>query len=309
MKILVTGGAGFIGSHIVDAYVKEGHEVVIVDNFSTGRRENVNPKARVYEIDVTDPRVAEIFTKERPEVMSHHAAQIDVRTSVEDPNFDLRVNVGGLINLIEAGRRNGLKKVVFASSGGTVYGEQETFPADENHPTRPICPYGLNKLSSEQYFYFYEQAYGIKWVALRYGNVYGPRQNPHGEAGVVAIFANKMLTGEQPIINGEGTQTRDYVFVGDVVEANRVALKDNAYGSYNVGTGVETDVNAIFRALREFTGSKCEEKHGPAKAGEQQRSCISTDKMGRELRWRPEIGFADGIRLTADWFKRGKCEN
>ena len=315
MKAVVTGGAGFIGSHIVDAYINDGREVVILDNFSTGKKENVNPKAKLYDVDICDTKVKEIFEKEKPEVLSHHAAQIDVRTSVNDPQFDLKVNLGGFINLLEAGRKNGLKKVVLASSGGTVYGDQEVYPAPETHPTRPICPYGLNKLASEQYLYFYEQTYGIKWAALRYANVYGPRQNPHGEAGVVAIFINKMLAGEQPVINGEGKQTRDYVYVDDVVEANRLVLnfhsplggegQGEGCGIFNVGTGVETDVNAIFQALKEFTGSTCEEKHGPAKPGEQERSSISPKKI-EKLGWKISKPFAAGMKATSDWFMKNR---
>lgn len=340
MNILITGGAGFIGSHIVDAYIADGHEVIVIDNLSTGRRENLNPKAKFYEIDICDAAVAEIFAKERPEVLNHHAAQIDVRKSVADPLFDLNVNVGGLVNLLEAGRRNGLKKCVLASSGGTVYGDQEKFPAAEDHHTRPISPYGLNKLACEQYLFYTEREYGIEWTALRYANIYGPRQNPHGEAGVVAIFIEKMLAGLSatraageaggPVINGDGKQTRDYVYVGDVVEANRLALSTQKNplppcgreleskndplspcgrglgrggAVYNIGTGVETDVNAIFRALREITGAKCKEEHGPAKPGEQLRSVVSAAKIERELGWRPRISFAEGMKKTVEWFK------
>lgn len=303
MKILVTGGAGFIGSHVVDAYVKDGFEVVIIDNLSTGKRENINPKAKFYELDVCDPKAAGIFAKERPDVLNHHAAQIDVRISVADPQFDIKVNLCGLVNMLEAGRKCGLKKVVFASSGGTVYGEQESFPCDETHPLRPISPYGLNKLASEQYLFYYGKVHDLKWVALRYANVYGPRQNPHGEAGVVAIFINKMLAGEQPVINGDGRQTRDYVYVGDVVEANRLAIEDRAHGAYNVGTGVETDVGVIFRALRELTGSKCGERHGPAKAGEQARSSVSPCRIERELGWKVTTPFHKGMKKTVEWFK------
>lgn len=314
MKVLITGGAGFIGSHIADAYLREGHEVVIFDNLSTGKRENVNANVRFYQVDVCSPEAREIVTKERPDILSHHAAQIDVRKSVSDPLFDLRVNVGGLINLVEVGLKAGLKKVIMASSGGTVYGEQEVFPATEEHPTRPISPYGLNKLACEQYLYYYEKKSGLNWVALRYANIYGPRQNSHGEAGVVAIFAEKFLKGETPIINGDGHQTRDYVFVEDVVAANLLALnktpsppagegRGEGGRIYNVGTGVETDVNTIFRALREFTGSRCEERYGEAKAGEQIRSCLSAGRIERELGWCAAVSLPDGLRRTVEWFR------
>lgn len=313
MKILITGGAGFIGSHVADAYIADGHEVVVIDNLSTGSRENINPRARFYEMDICDARASEIFAKERPEVLNHHAAQIDVRKSVADPQYDLKVNVGGLINLIEVGRENGLSKIVFASTGGAIYGEQENFPATEKDPTRPVSPYGINKLTCEQYLFYYAHEYGMKWVALRYANIYGPRQSPRGEAGVVAIFINKMLSGGQPIINGDGKQTRDYVYVSDVVEANRLALsftpsppvgegRGEGGGAYNIGTGIETDVNAIFGALREITGSTCKEVHGPAKPGEQQRSSVSSAKIERELGWHPRVTLPDGMRRTVEWF-------
>lgn len=306
MKILVTGGAGFIGSHIADAYVNDGHEVVIIDNLSTGRRENINPKAKFYELDVASPEVATVVANERPDILNHHAAQVDVRVSVADPASDIRTNVMGLVALMEAGRKAGLKRVILASSGGTVYGEQTFFPATEDHPTWPISPYGLNKLACEKYLYYYQQQYGIPYVALRYANIYGPRQNPHGEAGVVAIFLNKMLSGETPVINGDGRQTRDYVYVGDVVEANLLVLNGRAHRAYNVGTGVETDVSAIFRALSEFSGLKCQKVHGPAKPGEQERSVISHSKILHELGWCPKVSFADGMKLTTDWFRSRK---
>lgn len=315
MKIIVTGGAGFIGSHIADAYINDGHEVIVIDNLSTGRRENINPRAKFHETDICDPDILKIFEDERPQILNHHAAQIDVRKSVRDPLGDLKVNVSGLINLVECGRKTGLEKVILASSGGTVYGEQEKFPATEDDPLRPISPYGLNKLASEQYLFYAEHEYGIPYVALRYANVYGPRQNPHGEAGVVAIFAKKMLAGETPVISSDGRQTRDYVYIGDVVEANRLALtmqKDSLSPCgrggrvYNIGTGVETDVNSIFRAIREFAGSTCRQTHGPAKSGEQMRSVISSAKIKRELGWQPGVTFAEGMRMTTQWFKDRK---
>ena len=304
MKILVTGGAGFIGSHIVDAYVKDGHEVIVIDNMSTGREENKNPKAKYYKMDICDREIEKVFEDEKPEILNHHAAQIDVRKSVADPAGDVKINLIGFINLLEAGRKNGLKKVVLASTGGAIYGEQDYFPADESHPARPISPYGLNKLASEQYLHYYKHVYEIDWVALRYANVYGPRQNAKGEAGVVAIFSTKMFSGEQPIINGDGKQTRDYVFVGDVVRANMLALKDEAHGAYNVGTGVETNVNEIFSAIKELTGVSCDEKHVEAKAGEQERSCIQASRLKKEFSWAPQIKFHDGMKETVEWFKK-----
>jgi UDP-glucose 4-epimerase len=303
MRILVTGGAGFIASHVADAFIAAGHEVSILDDLSSGRRENLNPKARFYELDVQDPEVADVFRRERPEVLCHHAAQMDVRRSVADPTFDARVNILGLINLMEHGRQHGLKRVLFSSTGGAIYGEQETFPAPETHKTEPVSPYGVAKLASERYLFFYSVTYGIAYAALRYANVYGPRQNPHGEAGVVAIFCEKLLRGEQPVINGDGTQTRDYVYVGDLVRANLAALDSDFVGAVNLGTGVETDVNAIFRLLVRLCGSSASEHHGPAKPGEQRRSVIDNALARRVLGWQPQVSLEEGLRQTAAFFR------
>ncbi|MBI4518317.1 MAG: NAD-dependent epimerase/dehydratase family protein [Deltaproteobacteria bacterium] len=303
MKILVTGGAGFIASHIVDAYVAAGHEVVVVDDLSSGRRENLNPRAKFVQLDVQDPAIGEVFARERPQVLNHHAAQMDVRRSVADPVFDARVNIVGLLNLMEHGRRHGLQRVVLASTGGAIYGEQEAFPAPESHPLAPVSPYGVAKLASERYLFFYATAYGIPYLACRYANVYGPRQNPHGEAGVVAIFAEKLLRGEQPIINGDGTQTRDYVFVGDLVRANLAALTTDYCGALNFGTGRETDVSVLYEHLRGLCGAAAPAEHGPAKPGEQRRSVIDAAAAARVLGWRPQVALADGLRQTVAWFR------
>jgi len=303
MNILVTGGAGFIGSNVSDAFIKEGHNVVIVDNFSSGKQENVNPKAKVYKMDIQDPAVENIFRDEKIEVMCHHAAQMDVRRSVADPKFDASVNVLGFLNMMEFGRKYGLKKVLFSSTGGAIYGEQDYFPADEKHPMQPLSPYGITKLVTEKYLFFYKEIYGIDHVILRYANIYGPRQNPHGEAGVVAIFTQKMLKGEQPIINGEGKQTRDYVFVGDVVQANLLGLKYSGSNIFNIGTGIETNVNQLFHHIKTLTGAKCEEKHVPAKVGEQMRSVISSKKIGEMLGWKPTVTLAEGLKKTVEFFK------
>ena len=304
MKILVTGGAGFIASHVADAFVAAGHEVCVIDDLSSGRREQVNPKARFYQLDIQDAAVGDVWRRERPEVLCHHAAQMDVRRSVADPAFDARVNVLGLINLMEHGRRHGLRRVLFASTGGAIYGEQDVFPAPESHKTEPLSPYGVTKLASERYLFFYAVTYGVSYAALRYANVYGPRQNPHGEAGVVAIFCEKLLRGEQPIINGDGTQTRDYVYVGDIVRANLAALQSDFTGAVNLGTAVETDVNTIFRLLAPLCGSAAPEHHGPAKPGEQRRSVIGNALAQRVLGWQPQMALADGLRPTVDFFRQ-----
>ena len=304
MKILVTGGAGFIGSNIVDAYLAAGHEVFVLDDLSSGVLDNLSPKAKFFQMDIRDPKVEKIFEENKFDVMNHLAAQMDVRKSVADPVFDSTVNVTGTLNLLENCRKHGVKKVIFSSTGGAIYGEQDSFPADENHPTRPLSPYGIAKLAVEKYLFFYNAVHGMDYVVLRYANVYGPRQNPHGEAGVVAIFSSKLLNGEEPVINGDGRQTRDYTFVGDVVRANVLALDYRKSDIFNIGTGSETDVNVLYTKLRKAVGSSAPEKHGPAKAGEQMRSVIDYSKARKILGWEPEVGLDEGIKLTVDFFRR-----
>ena len=304
MNILVTGGAGFIGSHIVDAYIADGHSVVVVDDLSSGVKENLNPKAEFYQLDIRGHEIQQIFERHSFDVVNHLAAQMDVRRSVADPMFDASVNVIGGLNIFESARRSGIKKIIFSSTGGAIYGEQDYFPADEEHPVRPLSPYGITKLVTEKYLFYYKEVHGVEHVVLRYANVYGPRQNPHGEAGVVAIFAKKMIQGEQPIINGDGKQTRDYTYVGDVVRANLLALKYPGSNVFNIGTGVETDVTQLFRILRELLSPECPEKHGPPMMGEQLRSVISAAKIHRELAWSPGISLSEGLKMTAEFFKK-----
>ena len=304
MNILITGGAGFIASHIADAYIAEGHNVIIVDDLSGGVLENINPKAKFYQLDIRSEKLEEVFRKEKIDVVNHHAAQMDVRKSVSDPQFDASINVLGGLNLFEFARKYGVKKIIFSSTGGAIYGEQEYFPADEEHPMRPLSPYGITKLCTEKYLFYYHTVYGINSIILRYANVYGPRQNPHGEAGVVAIFSSKMLEGEQPVINGDGKQTRDYTFVADVVKANQIALKYNGSNIYNIGTSIESDVNELFEKLRCYLNPSCREQHAPVKTGEQQRSVISYKKIERELGWHPIVPLDEGLRLTAEYFKK-----
>lgn len=303
MKILVTGGAGFIGSHIVDAYVSDGHDVIVLDDLSSGKRERVNSAARFHRCDIRSGEAASIIAKERPDIVNHHAAQVDVRISLESPLDDLSINVMGLVNLMEAAAKAGVKRVVLASSGGAVYGEQREYPATEQHPTLPLNPYGLNKLMSEKYLDYYCRQRGIAYLALRYSNVYGPRQVSTGEAGVVAVFAEHMLRGKQPAIYGDGCQTRDFVYVGDVVEANRIALRDDMTGAYNVSTGVETDMNALFDKLLAITGARCPQIHKPAREGEQRRSSLSSDRFMRISGWKPAVTLDDGLGRTVKWFK------
>jgi UDP-glucose 4-epimerase len=303
MKILVSGGAGFIGSHVVDSFLSAGHEVVIVDNLITGKRKNINPQAKFYEVDIRSDEIYKIFQDERPDVVDHHAAQMDVRKSVSDPIYDAQVNVLGTINLLQAAVRTGVQKVIFASTGGAIYGEQETFPASENHPTNPLSPYGIGKLTGEKYLYFYSVTYGLKYVALRYANVYGPRQDPHGEAGVVAIFSQKMLKGEQPSINGDGEQTRDFVFVKDVAQANLLALSKDITGPYNIGTGREVSVNELFDNMSHLTSARMERKYAPAKEGEQRRSVLDTARAREVLGWISRVKLEEGLKETVAFFK------
>jgi UDP-glucose 4-epimerase len=307
VKIVVTGGAGFIASHIVDAFIERGHEVHIFDDFSTGQKANLNPKATLHTIDIADPKAARLIEQIKPDALSHHAAQMDVRHSVADPTFDARVNILGFINLLEGGKNAGVKKILFASSGGAVYGEQEIFPAPESHVTQPASPYGVSKRTGELYLSYYHQAYGLPYIALRYANVYGPRQSSKGEAGVVAIFLSMLLSGKTPLINGDGKQSRDYVFVGDVVAANVAALESTYIGQINIGTGVETDVVTIYDHLRQAVGSTTQAQHGPAKPGEQRRSCLDNRHAGAVLGWQPQMALADGLRRTAQYYRENQA--
>ncbi len=302
-KIVVTGGAGFIGSTIVDALIGRGKDVHVIDNMSGGRLANIHPDATFHEMDIRDPAIGELFGTHQFDAMIHHAAQMDVRKSVADPSFDADVNVRGFLNLLEAGRKSGLQKVVFASTGGAIYGEPTYAPQDEQHPLKPLSPYGITKLCSEKYLAYYEHTYGIPYVALRYSNVYGPRQNPHGEAGVVAIFSQRMLSGAEAVINGDGSQTRDYVFVGDVVRANLSALDLRGSDIINIGTGKETSVNELFRIIARLTTGEVSENHGPGMPGEQERSVLSYAHASSVLDWSPEVDLESGLRKTVDWFR------
>jgi UDP-glucose 4-epimerase len=287
---------------VAEALIAAGHRVLIVDDLSTGCKENLPAGADFHQLDIRSPAAAALICDAGVEVLVHHAAQIDVRRSVSDPRLDAEVNIVGTINLLEGGRKGILQQVIFASTGGAIYGEQEVFPADEHHPTRPLSPYGAAKLAVEHYLFFYHAAYGLDAVALRYSNVYGPRQSPHGEAGVVAIFLDRLLAGTPCVINGDGLQTRDYVYVSDVVEVNLAALGRPGFAVYNVGSGIETDVVAIYRSIAEILGSPQPPRHGPAKEGEQRRSSISAARLERELGVHVTVGLADGLRRTAEWF-------
>jgi UDP-glucose 4-epimerase len=287
---------------VAEALLAHGHRVLIVDDLSSGRKENVPPGAEFHELDIRSAEAAVLMRGAGVEVLVHHAAQMDVRCSVADPVHDASVNVVGTLNLLEAGRGASLKQVIFASTGGAMYGEQEKFPANEEHPARPLSPYGVAKLAVERYLYFYHREYGLDAIALRYANVYGPRQNPHGEAGVVAIFLDRLLTGRDATINGDGLQTRDYVYVADVVSANLAAVGRPGFGVYNVGTGRETNVVELYRLLAAAVRVTSAPAHGPAKQGEQRRSVITSELLGRELGVRVETTLEDGLKWTAAWF-------
>lgn len=303
MRILVTGGAGFIASQIVDAYLERGHEVCVIDDLSSGRRENVNPKAELVVADLRDPRAMESVRGRAFDLLNHHAAQIDVRVSVADPAADAELNIVAALRLFQTVIGEGVKKIVFASSGGAAYGEPQYAPQDEDHPVAPISPYGCAKLAIDQYLYFFRTVHGVPSVSLRYANVYGPRQRKDGEAGVVAIFGGALLEGHEARINGTGEQTRDYVFVEDVVRANMAASELDLSGVFNVGTGVETSVNALYDAICQTLGSDAKAAYGPGKPGEQVRSVLD----GRKLRLAgglPEpVALQDGLRRTMDWLR------
>lgn len=308
-KALVTGGAGFIGSHVVDALIEAGYAVSVVDNLHTGKRENLHPAAKFYPVDIRDAEALEqVFAEDKPEVVSHQAALADVRGSLERPDEYAEVNVVGTLRLLEACRRHGVRKVVMASTGGAIYGDLPGRAAAESTEAHPLDPYGVSKLSGEHYLYAYRHNHGLDYCALRYGNVYGPRQNPAGEAGVVAIFTGRMLRGEPAVINGDGSKRRDFVYVGDIARANLLALQAGS-GIYNLGTGLGTDINRIFSELAGLTGYLLPETHGPAKPGEVQWSCLDADRARHELEWEPTTTLTEGLAKTVAYFKSKRLKD
>ncbi|GAP10752.1 nucleoside-diphosphate-sugar epimerase [Bellilinea caldifistulae] len=310
MKILVTGGAGFIGSTVVDLLLQDGHDVVIVDNLVTGRYTNINPAATFYQLDIRSSNLSQIFEKERPDVVNHHAAQMDVRRSVADPLYDADVNVKGSLNVLECARKYDVRQFIYASSGGTVYGEPKYLPCDEEHPIQPICQYGATKYMTELYLYMYRVMYGLDYVVFRYPNVYGPRQDPKGEAGVVAIFTGQMSRNEAVTIHGDGLQERDFVFVDDVAEANRLALSLNSGGYvYNLGTGQPTNVIQIFEGLKVITHYTKEVQFGPARLGETRRIYLDSTKFQAETGWKPKTSLLQGLSKTVEFFRQTELVN
>jgi UDP-glucose 4-epimerase len=303
LKILVTGGAGFIGSHVVDAYVAAGHDVVVVDDLSTGKESNLNPRARFLHLDLRDAKLNDVFAAEKPDVVNHHAAKASVRESMVEPALYADVNVTGGLNLLECCRKHKVSKFIYASTGGAVYGEPKYLPADEAHPIGPLDPYGVSKAAFEFYLPLYHRYHNLRYTILRYANVYGPRQDPYGEAGVVAIFTGRMLAGEKVTINGAGDQERDFVYVGDLAQASVLALSKGDSGTYNIGTGVGTSINALFAEVRRIVASDQPEIHGPAKTGEVFKIWLTAERARRELGWQPTTDLHKGLQLTADFFR------
>jgi len=307
MKILVSGGAGFIGSHICDLLVGQGHEVAVVDDLSTGKEINLDPKVKLYKLDIGDQKLAQVFEKEKFDLVCHQAAVTDVRKSVADPISNAQGNILAMLNLLENCRKFNVKKFVFASTGGALYGDTDQLPTKEDHPTKPISPYGINKLCGEMYLRFYNKIYGLPVTILRYSNVYGPRQDRKGEGGVVAVFIRKAMLPDQGevVINGDGQQTRDFMFVKDVARANVQALLDKGEGFniYNLGTGVETSVNDLFEAIVHELGAEVKKTHGPTLAGEIQRSCLDNGKIKLALGWVPKYSLEQGVQETIEYFK------
>ncbi len=306
-KILITGGAGFIGSNVADRMIELGHEVVIVDDLSSGSESNVNPKAKFIKMDIRDPKLKEVFEEEKPDYVDHHAAQMDVRKSVEDPMFDADVNVKGGLHVIMLALEYKVKKFIYASTGGAVYGEPEYLPVDEKHPVNAISQYGISKHTLEHYLFLYSYLYGLPYMVLRYPNVFGPRQNPHGEAGVNAIFIGMMLDGETPKIFGDGTAIRDYVYVGDVVDANVTVMEKGDKGIYNLGWGRGISVNEIYKILQDLIGFENPPIYTEARAGEIQEVYLDATKAKSELGWEPKVMYEEGLQKTIDWFREKKA--
>ena len=314
MKILVTGGAGFIGSHVVDGYIKAGHDVVVVDNLFTGKRENINPEAKFYEIDIRSKGLEKIFEREKPLIVNHHAAQISVPVSVENPIFDAEVNIFGLINILQACVKYGVKKIIFASSGGAIYGEAQEYPTSEKYLPLPLSPYAITKLTSEYYLEFYRHQYGLNYTILRYANIYGPRQIPKGEAGVVAIFIENLLSGRPSVIyhfpDEPDGMARDYCYVEDVVKANILVLKNGSNEIFNIGSGKPTRTRELYKILYDLINNSNSLLRTPIPApprhGDIKRSCLNIDKAKRMLGWTLDVSLEEGLKKTVQWYSTHK---
>ena len=304
MKVLFTGGAGFIGSNVVDALIDRGHQVAIVDNLSSGSQSNLNPNATFYQLSICDKGLSDVFEREKPDIINHHAAQIDVRKSADDPITDAEINILGSLNVITNCINYGAKRLIYASTGGAIYGDAKYLPADEGHPINPISQYGVSKHTVEHYLYLYSTLYSLDYVVLRYANVYGPRQSPFGEAGVVAIFSIQILTGKTPTIFGPGDKTRDYIHVSDIVEANILAMDKGTNSVFNIGTGVETSDQTVFDTLADVLGYKESPIYAPVRPGEVYRIYLECSKARNELDWAPRLSFREGIEQTAEYYRQ-----
>jgi UDP-glucose 4-epimerase len=303
--VLATGGAGFIGSHLADALLKRGDEVIVIDDLSTGSSQNLNPDAEFHQLDIRSRQAAELVRRRRPDAIVHHAAQMSVSRSVREPAFDADVNLMGSINLLEAARQ-AEARFIFASTGGALYGDADILPTPETYPAWPVSPYGVSKLAFEHYLHCYGVQHGLGYTALRYANVFGPRQNPHGEAGVVAIFCLNLLSAEPPTVNGDGKQTRDFIHVADVVRANLAALDSDQRGHFNVGTGRPCDINTLFEMIEGRMEVSIGKRHGPARPGDQRTSVLDSSLIAEKLGWRPEMSLEAGVADTVDWFRRSQ---
>jgi len=303
MKILVTGGAGFIGSHVVNTYINAGHDVIVIDDLSSGEKKLINPKANFYHLNIQSPEVKTILEKEKITVINHHAAQISVSESFSNPLFDANSNIIGTLQLLQNAVSLRIRKFIFASTGGAMYGEQKSFPASEDHPCQPLSPYGISKLCAENYINYFCMQHGLNTTILRYSNVYGPYQNPHGEAGVVAIFCQRLIEGLSPIIYGDGKQTRDFIYVRDITKANTLALDPKCIGIFNVGTGNEVSVNFLTQSLLKISELDISAEHKPARKGEQRRSAIDSKKLLKSFGWKPDVALEKGLVETFNYFK------
>jgi UDP-glucose 4-epimerase len=303
VKALVTGGAGFIGSHVSDRLIALGHDVIIVDNLSTGKIENLPAQAKFYQLDIRDKHLGDVFRTEKPEVVFHQAAHADVTRSVREPEYDASVNILGSLNLLECCREYGIRKFIYASTGGALYGEPCYIPADEAHPIDPVCPYGVSKHVVEQYLFTYRVNHGLEYTVLRYPNVYGPRQDPHGEAGVVAIFSLQLLTGKRPVIFGDGTKTRDYCNVADIAEANVLALNSPVSGTYNLGRGIEVTDLEVFETVRDAVGSTAEPMFAAIRPGEVEHMALNAAKAEQELGWKWRVDMTDGVAEAVTYYR------
>ncbi|MBN1445662.1 MAG: NAD-dependent epimerase/dehydratase family protein [Candidatus Omnitrophica bacterium] len=304
MNILITGGCGFIGSHLADRLIEKGHAVSIIDNLSTGNIKNLNGKASFYNLDIRDKKIGQVFEKEKPQAVFHLAAQINVRKSEEDPFLDTDININGSVNVIKSfldSEKRG--KFIFSSTGGVIYGDTDILPTPETVEPFPLCPYGISKLTVEKYLVYFSAFYGLRYAALRYGNVYGPRQNAYAEAGVIAIFSTNVLENKTPTVFGDGEQTRDFIYIEDVLNANTEMLENDIQGVFNVGTGVETSVNRIFEHIKAASGTDIQKIHAGPRKGEIKRSCISPKKITGATGWRPAVEIGTGIKKTFEWFK------